>query len=249
MVHSYHPQHGGHIDGHIPCDGRIPVRWQRGGPNAEAHWLHSLGEGEGYQSWYEFTFVRAIEQHLRPRTWYVALDHRDCHGFAHIKYEIKFLNPGPSEFGTDEQGLRPLYILCSLLFGALLYAQIRSRQLFASQYLAGRLPRLLQLCLTFATAGSVLLSCHYIVFGWDGVGMPFFRFLGSVCLATSKLILVLVRFPPPSFCSAFAQSRQLRSRLWSCYALRRRCCCWRKVGRLFAGRCRSDSASRRSWPR
>ena len=48
MVHSYHPQHGGHIDGHIPCDGRIPVRWQRGGPNAEAHWLHSLGEGEGY---------------------------------------------------------------------------------------------------------------------------------------------------------------------------------------------------------
>ena len=195
MVHSYHPQHGGHIDGHVPCDGSIPVRWQRGGPNAEAHWLHSLGEGEGYESWYEFTFVRAIEQHLRPRTWYVALDHRDCHGFAHIKYEIKFLNPGPSEFGTDEQGLRPLYILCSLLFGALLWAQMRSRQLFASQYLAGRLPRLLQLCLTFATAGSVLLSCHYLVFGWDGVGMPFFRFLGSVCLATSKLVLVLVRFP------------------------------------------------------
>eukprot|EP01043_Picozoa_sp_COSAG02_P009847 COSAG02_NODE_339_length_24201_cov_45.538462_8_plen_511_part_00 len=169
----YSTVHGGHLRGVLPCDGSFPVIW-----DAER----------------EFTFTRAIVQRLRPRTWYVVLASQNCSAVLGVHFSLEFLNAADDQFGTDEDGLLPLYLCFTVAFGGLLAMQWRSRTLWArhTKHLKGHLPRLLQFSVSCACLGAGLHSAHYLLFHFDGGGFPMLRFTAGCVQAASKLVFVMV---------------------------------------------------------
>ncbi|OQR92525.1 hypothetical protein ACHHYP_03606 [Achlya hypogyna] len=160
-----------------------------------------------------FQFNFSLEEHLRPRFWYVALAKcvpgGDSYTPSFLKlspadflkyyftawYYLHFTQGNGSEVPVYQEGLDMAYGVAALLSGGLLVLQsAAARQLHRSEAFHPII-QLLTSLVTLFFAANAMLAVHFATYQWNGFGVPLLLCLGRMgqaLLHVGSLLLAML---------------------------------------------------------
>ncbi|EQC26361.1 hypothetical protein SDRG_15846 [Saprolegnia diclina VS20] len=190
----------GHDDATCDCECKLSA----------AHTKYVFNVSRATDNLHAFQFNFSLEEHLRPRFWYVALAKCVPGGAA---YTPSFLKMSPSDFlkyyftawyylhftqgdGSEvpvyQEDLDMVYMAFAVLSGIALALQMTAaRQLHRSE----AFHPIIQLVTTIATvffSANAMLALHFAAFKWNGFGIPLLLGLGRVCQALLHVLTLLL---------------------------------------------------------
>jgi len=139
----------------------------------------------------------SITESIHPRVWYVVAQNCQTNtGVSLSSFEMKFFNNGgffSHQYSWDDQGLCQMYLVCFVV--ALMGFVAHTTSLEKLRVNTGHIHPIVW-CITCVTGCFTLsVGCkalHWYIYGSDGVGVPFFDFVGGLLSILAQMGIICV---------------------------------------------------------
>lgn len=141
-----------------------------------------------------------IEEHLRPRFWYIALADCSGQGLDQVSFEFEALNGAygwAREFSTDKHFAPLAFLVLAAVYGALAAAQRRANAILAASEkgdsardkAAHPFARILTAGIILGFAACSLSTCHFLLYAANGMGAPLILMGAQILSGASRFVL------------------------------------------------------------